>query len=159
MAKAKKNIARWVLQGISVFGIFLGLMCAYMAIAIPVATYREGSASRWFAFAFSALSLVLGAWLARACYLMLRRRSFEAIRSIFALVAIVVFGSVVDPLYRFAAASISGVQARAAVGLVCYFAALALAVLVYWTCTMLLKRLVKAAYGSEEPSAGADSAG
>ncbi len=152
MARLKRKIAKLALQGISILGMLFGfsLVCFGIGIVFPVP--RDDLALLCASLGFLGILLVLGLPFIYTSYLMLRARAFGAIELIAAGLGILVFGSVVNPVYHFAAKSVNGIQARTLVGLASCFAALLLSVLVYLICNRLLKRLVKVAYHPEEVS-------
>ncbi len=154
MAQAKKNIARWVLQGICVLGILLGASWVCVAINMLFVIHRDDPYDLWVTLALSGLILLIGAWLARDCYRMLRRRSFGGIKSISAIVALLSMG--------FVGRWLMDLRAEAENRLVHDLAGLApllFVVLVYFGCKKLLNRLRKTAYGPEESAETPDSAG
>jgi len=154
MAQLKKIIALSVLKGISILGLLFGFSCV---LGLFMMVYYISSEDTDLAFLCielitSVTLLAIGAWLTYDCYRMLRGRSFAAIHSIPAVLAFFTFGSVVEPIDRFASQWVNGIQAKTLVGLASFFAALFLSVLVYLICVKLLKRLVEVAYGSEKNS-------
>jgi hypothetical protein len=148
----KKIIALLVLKGISVLGLLLGLTCLLGPIMLACFIPRDDldPALLCIMLITSVTMLVIGAWLMYDCYRMLRGKSFGVISSIPAVLAYMVFGSVVEPVHRFAITWVSGIRARTRVDLASGLVALVCAVLVYVVCTKLLKRLLEAAYSPEE---------
>lgn len=152
MAQLKKKIAKLALQGISILGMLFGFSLVYFSIAIVFYVPRGDLAHLCASLGLLAILLVLGLPFIYTSYLMFRGKAFGAIELIATVLAIFVFGSVVDPVYLFAAKSVSGIHARTVVGLASCLATLSLSVLVYLICTRLLKRLVKVAYHPEKVS-------
>lgn len=153
MTQSKKNTARWVLEGISGLGVVLGVGLFLVSIVTPLEMLNEDFVTLCFTLGFSAITLVVGAWLARDCYRMLRGRSFEGIKSISGLLAIMFFGSVA-PWLEVLDNQFPG-DRRVVGGLVVFLADIAIliaAVAVYSICMKLLNRLVKAARGPAEPA-------
>ncbi len=152
MAQSKKNIARWVLQGICVLGILSGFLCVMagvtMLLALPT---KDDIFGLCFLLGFMAIMLVVGAWLARDCYRMLRGRSFEAIRSISAILALMPMSWIIEllPEERFIG---EGGSAGHFIAFAVDMAPLVAFLVVYFACKKLLTRLRKAAQGPEEPS-------
>ena len=145
MAKAKKNTARWVLQGISGLGIVMGggFLLAAHATSLGVLRKDRGDlAVLCFGLGLSAIILVIGAWPARDCYRMLRRRSFEGIRSISVIVALTFLSPVVpwlEALHDKFPGDRRGVETL--ILFVVDIGPLIVAVVIYRICVKLLDRL------------------
>ena len=109
MAQLKKNTARLILQGISLFGVLLGfsLVCVAISTAIGVIAEAEWDnlALVCAAFALSAVLLALGAYVIYTSYLLFRRRAFGAVVSISVLSAFFVVGGVMQSISSFAGTS------------------------------------------------------
>lgn len=154
MAQQKKNIARLVLQGISILGIIFGFCCFFSAIFIIFSILR-GKLDIDFVWLIQlAVLLVLGAFLLYPSYLMLRGRSFEIIKSISVLLALPCFG-LFWPFVEILTTSGSGKMSRFIENIVVLASGLffvVVVVLVYSICVKLLRRLVKAAYGTNNIS-------
>jgi hypothetical protein len=101
MAKQKKNIARLVLQGISVLGILFGCIFFFCGFVMIISIQRGNFANIFGSLIFSGALLALGAFLVYPSYLMLRGRSFNVLKSIAALVALIFSGLVytLDEVY------------------------------------------------------------
>jgi len=145
----KKNIARLVLQGISILGIFFGFIWLGCPIAFISGIQRVNHAiDDAFYYALLILSgalSILGAYLIYTSYLMLRGREFGAIKLISAFLAMISFG-MVQPLVSASGKIASFIKDIAGL------ASLLFPVLVYLICVKLLKRLLKVAYGTKEIS-------
>ena len=153
MARPKKNIARLVLQGISVLGILFGLAWFVGGVATLVWMPREDVASLCFGLVLSALFSVLGAWFARDCYLMLRGKLLPPVKSISVLLALAFWGGM-DSLLGVLGTPFAG-EERFVGGFIGFAAGLPAflsAVIFYSLCTRLLNGLRHAAYGPAEPS-------
>ena len=148
MAYLKKTIARLVVQGIGIISILFGLTCFYLAAFEIVSILRGNRTELWFSLFFSGWMLVLAAFLVSPSYLMLRGKSFEVIRSISALLALIPFG-LIAPLIRFLETKF--VDEKRFMGDMVVLAAVLcvylLSVLVYLICKKLLNKILKAAYG------------
>jgi hypothetical protein len=151
MAQSKKNTARWVLQGICVLGILSGFLCVMAGVGMLLALPTDDISGLCFLLGFSAIMLVIGAWLARDCYRMLRGRSFEAIKSISAILALMPMSWIIEllPEERFIG---EGGSAGHFIVFAVNMAPLVAFLVVYFACKKLLTRLLKAAQGPEEPS-------
>jgi len=154
MAQLKKNVARLVLQGISIFGILFGFTCFFTAIFIIFSMLRGKLAINYVWLIQLAVMFVLGAFLLYPSYLMLRGRSFNVMKSISVLLALslssLVFRAL--PLVKaFAATSDSEATARL-IGDFFHVASLLSIVVFYLICIKLLRRLQQAAYGTKEIS-------
>ena len=149
MAEQKKNIARLVLKGISVLGILLGIssfLCGFVMILPP----WEDDVGILPRLIFSATAFVLGAFLMYPSYKMLRGRSFLVIKSMAALLGLIVSG------FCYLLTDVSIVEtsriAEEIVGFATFLLAMLVFVLVYKICVKLLGKLRIAAYGLEEIS-------
>ena len=151
MAKQKKNIARLVLQGISVLGILSGIGCFLCAIVLIFPFPREDLIDLFFMFVMSLWMLVLGAFLTYPSYQMLRGRSFLVIKSMAALLALDVFGLLMIHAEDFNTFFFSNmpIEIKAFAELVPFLLSTFVSVLIYKICKKLLDRLVVAAYGPE----------
>jgi hypothetical protein len=137
----KKNIARLVLQGISILGIFFGFTWFCCPIAVVLTIHGDNLDIDALGYAVLILSgalSILGVYLIYTSYLTLRGRSFEAIQLISVFLALTSFG-LVQPLVSASGKIASFLKDIAGL------ASLLFLVLVYLICVKLLKRLVKAA--------------
>ncbi len=150
--RLKTKIAKLILQGISIAGMFFGFSLVYFGIAIVPSVPRDDRVFLCLSLILVGMLLMLAIYLLYTFYLMFRGRAFRAIELLAAGLAVLVFGPVVNSVYHFAVTRVSGIQARTVVGLASYFAALSLSVLVYLLCSRLLKELVEVAYHPEEVS-------
>jgi divalent metal cation (Fe/Co/Zn/Cd) transporter len=92
MAKLKKNIARLILQGITIIGILCGGLLVIGAFDILLKIQREDLAVLFGSLIFSAVLLVIGVYLIYSSYRMLRLRAFTvATRGIPTTLAVCVF--------------------------------------------------------------------
>ena len=152
MAQPKKNIARLVLQGISILGILLGLGCFCSSIAMIFSFDRK---NLYGLLMFSGIGLVLAAFLIYPSYKMLRGRSFEVLKSIAALLALTSF-SFIEPFTDFIRTRLVGENAstvkEAMVDFSSFLLFVLVSVLVYKGSVKLLERLKKAAYGPKHIS-------
>ncbi len=153
MVQPKKKITRWVLQGISILGMLLGLSFVCCSIPMIFSLPRDDLALLCFVLLLSGTFLVLGSALLYTSYRMFRGTGFGAIKSLPAVLAFSVFGLVVKPVDSFAAPLVSGTEARTIVSLACGVVALLASVLVYSLGTKLLTRLADAAYSPQDTSA------
>jgi len=151
MAKLKENIARLVLKGISILGIFFGFGCFSFAIFI-IFSLLKGNIAITYGWLFHlTVLLVLGAFLIYPSYLMLRERSFEVMKSISVLLALFSSG-LVEPLGKgFEATSVSEKTARL-IEDIAGIASLLSIVIFYLIYIKLLKRLLEVAYNSKKIS-------
>jgi hypothetical protein len=153
MVKEKKNIARLVLQGISILGILFGLsfFCCASAIIPAIQKERSNLAIQCGMIIFSGVLLILSIYLIYASYLMFRGRAFGAIYSISVFLALI-FSRLFDSLIEiFTTTSYSGKMSRFIEDIL-GFASLLFFLLVYLICVMLLKKLLKLAYSPQETS-------
>lgn len=146
----KKNIARLVLQGISILGILFGFSCFGCAIFIIFSILRGKLAIDYVWLIQLAVMFVLGAFLLYPSYLMLRGRSFEVMKSISVLFALFLSGLVRQLVEVFTATSDSEKMVRFEV--ILYIASLLSIVVFYLICIKLLKRLLQVGYGTKELS-------
>jgi len=149
----KKNIARLVLQGISILGILFGLslFCCATPIISWIQEERSNLAIQCGMLIFSGVLLILSIYLIYASYLMFRGRAFGAIYSISVFLALI-FSGLFDSLIEvFTTTSYSGKMARFIEDIL-RFASLFFFLLVYLICVMLLKKLLKLAYSPQEIS-------
>lgn len=144
----KKNIAKLILQGISILGILSGLGCFCSVIAIILSIQRD-TLTIISSLIVSIVGFVLGAYLIYNSYLMLRGRAFGLLKSIPALLALMTFGLIMP-----FAEDLIGSDSRetsTVIAVMIDFGYLALSVLVfilvYKICIKLLERLRMAAYG------------
>lgn len=152
MVRLKKNIARLILLVIGILGIFFGftffLGVFFYVFPIPRDIHSESLV--WF---FLGSILLLSVYLVRDSYLMLRKRAFNAIKSISGLFALMFYISVssffgkLDALFVGEKRIMGGMVVCAAI-----LCSLLLSVLVYLICNKLLKRLWEAAYGHKNIS-------
>ena len=144
MAQQKKNIARLILQVISILGILFGIGLFSTSIAMIFSFDRENLFG-W--LMFSGVGLVLAAFLIYPSYKMLRGKSFEVIKSIAALLALTSFNLI--PFAENLTKSDSGEMSRITEDII-IFGSLALSwlafILVYKVSVKLLERLRIAAY-------------
>ena len=149
MMQLRKSIARLVLHAISLFGIVLGFAVVCAAIALIAGTEWDNIALVCASLGVSAAALALGAYLIYTSFLMFRRRAFGVIRLIPWLLALAIFGAVMQPVRSFAATSSSGRPARhvESLGVLALFIGLYLLASI---CSKLLERVLKAAYGPDE---------
>jgi hypothetical protein len=152
MAQLKKTIARLILHGICVLGILIGFSLVYLTITVFFPALRDNIAFPFFELLVLGFMLALCVFLIRDSYLMLRGKTFGAIKTVSVLIALMFFSSVVDPIHRFAVKFMSGIQARTVVEFASFSTCLLLSVIVYLICIKLLKRLLKVAYGPEKIS-------
>ena len=148
----KKNIARLVLQGISILGILFGLsfFCCATAIIYWIQEERSNLAILY-SLIFSGVLLILSIYLIYASYLMFRGRAFGAIYSISVFLALI-FSGLFDSLIEvFTTTLYSGKMARFIEDIL-RFASLLFFLLVYVICVMLLKKLLKLVYSPLEIS-------
>ncbi len=159
MAQQKKDIARLVLQGISILGILFGISCFFFAIDFIFSFPREDLTDLCVVLIMLIWMLVLGAFFLYPSYKMLRGRSFEVLKSMAALLALSAFGLIM-PFAEDLTQSDSQEMSRILEDII-FFASLALSalafVLVYKVSVKLLNRLQKAAYGPEITSETQDS--
>ena len=149
MAKLKKNIAGLVLKGISILGILFGLSCVFPIMMIFF-IQRDDLDLLWLWLLLSGSLMLLGAWLMYDSYLMFRKKSFRAIKSIPAVLALFAFDLPVRLVKSFETASVSGRVTRYiedVIAFASFIVAWILFLLVYLIFTKLLKKLVEAAYG------------
>jgi 4-amino-4-deoxy-L-arabinose transferase-like glycosyltransferase len=153
MVRATNNAARLVLQGISVLGILFGFICILGGTIGFFSIQREDFTSLWLVLSISVILLVVGAWLARDCYLMLRGRAFERTKAISGLLAFVLFGWVES---LFVGVDDAFVDVKGFVGDIVFLAtwlpSVVCAVLVYSISTRLLNKLVETAHGPQDRS-------
>lgn len=106
MAKQKKNIARLILQGISILGILCGGMLVFVALATASKVQRENLAVLCGSLVLSAVILVSGVHLIYMSYLMLRLRAFTLVtREVPTLLAALLVASIyaaAEPVMSFA---------------------------------------------------------
>jgi hypothetical protein len=152
MVSLKKNIARLILRGIGILGIFFGFafLLGVFFYVFPIPRDIHSESLVWFFFLGSIL--LLGVYLVRDSYLMLRKRAFNAIKSISGLFALMFYISVssffgkldalLDALFVGEKRIMGDMVVCAAI-----LCSLLLSVLVYLICNKLLKRLWEAAYG------------
>lgn len=147
MAQLKKNIARLVVKGISILGIFFGFIWLGSPIAVISAiTILKDNLAIYYAFLILSGALsILGAYLIYTSYLMLRGREFGAIKLISAFLAMNSFG-MLQPLVSASGKIASFIKDIAGL------ASLLFPVLVYLICVKLLRRLLKVAYSPQEIS-------
>jgi hypothetical protein len=144
MAQQKKNIARLILQGISILGIFFGFTWVCGAIISVFPIERDNGVIDYIVLIFLGALLVLGTYTIYTSYLMFRGRAFGAIYLISVSLALIPFTLVLRLVEVFAAKSDKEK--------ILSIASLLFLVFVYLICVMLLKRLLKAAYGTKEIS-------
>lgn len=152
MAKQKKNIARLVLQGISILGILLGLTFFLFAIAMIFSLQKENLTELCFSLFIFVGMLVLGAVLIYPSYKMLRSRSFEAIKSISAFLALTFF-SLPMPYAKDLTTYLNSempTEIKAFADLAFFLLVAFVSLLVYKISMKLLESLMKAAYGPEK---------
>ncbi|MCP4609049.1 MAG: hypothetical protein GY845_10100 [Planctomycetes bacterium] len=145
MAQQKKNIARLVIQAISILGILLGFGFFSSSIAMIFSFDRENLYG-W--LMFSGVGLVLAAFLIYPSYKMLRGRSSEVLKSIAALLALTSFSLI--PFAEDLTTSDSGDMSRFTKDII-IFGSLALSwlafILIYKVTVKLLNKLLEKAYG------------
>ena len=156
MAQLKKNIARLILQGISILGIFFGFVCFLGGISFMIfSIQRDNLSELCFSLIFLAWMWVLGIYLLYPSYKMLRGRSFGVIKSIAALLALMSL-NLIDPFVEFFTTTlVSGKKARFIediVGCSSFLFFVLVFVLVYKISVKLLERLREAAYGPKKIS-------
>ncbi len=144
MAQLKKNIARLVLQGISILGILFGFSCFFVAIFIIFSILRGNLAIDYVGLIFLGALLVLGTYMIYTSYLMFRGRAFGAIKSISVLFALFLSVLVRQLGEVFTPTSVSGKTARL-IEDIAGLASLLSIVVFYLICIKLLRRLLKAA--------------
>ena len=143
MAKLKKNIARLVLQGISILGIFFGFSWVGCAIISAFPIEGDSRAIDYVGLIFSGVLLVLGTHLIYTSYLMFRGKAFGAIHLISVFLALIPFSLVVSLIKVYEATSDS--EKIVKFEDILYIASLPFLVFVYLICVMLFRRLLKAA--------------
>jgi len=154
----KKNIARLVLQGISILGILFGLslFCCATPIISWIQEERRNLAIQCGLLIFPGALLILSIYLIYTSYLMLRGRAFGAIYSISVFLALF-FSFLFDSLIEvFTTTSDSG-KTTISIEDIMGFVSLLLFLLVYLICVVLLKKLLKVAYSPQEISGTQDS--
>lgn len=147
----KKNIARLVVQGISILGILFGFSCFFFAISTIFSILRGKLDITYGWLFYLAVMLVLGAFLLYPSYLMLRMRSFGVMKSISVLFALSLSGLVRQLDKVFLATSANEKTARL-IEDITGLASLLSIVVFYFICIKLLKRLLKAANVPKEIS-------
>jgi len=152
MAQLKKNIARLVLQGISILGLLLGISLFCFAIVFIFSIQRDNLVILCLWLIISGGALVLGIYMMYTSYLMFRWRAFGAMEWISVLLAISSFGWVHQLVEFLATTSGSGRMPRF-VEDIAYVADLPLPVLVYLICIKLLKKLLEVADSPKKISA------
>lgn len=160
MAQLKKNIARLVLQGISILGILFGFISFLSGIAIIFSIQRDNLANICGSLIFSGALLVLGAYLIYPSYLMLRGRAFGVIKSIAAFLALIFSGFVNSLVEVYTNTLDSGTMSRFIEDIAGFASMLVFVlvfVLVYSISVKLLERLREAAYGHKNISGTQDS--
>jgi hypothetical protein len=159
MVRITRNTARLILQGISILGILFGFICILGGVMGLLSIQREDLTYLCLMLSLSVILFVVGLWLARDSYLMLRGRAFEAIKAISGLLAFVVFGWIESLLVGVEDAfpDVKGFVALEIVFIATWLPSVASAVLVYFVCTKLMNRLVEVAYGPQDMSGKQDS--
>ncbi|MBN1805301.1 MAG: hypothetical protein JW837_08630 [Sedimentisphaerales bacterium] len=148
MAQQKKNIARLVLQAISIFGILLGISCFLCGFAMILPPWK-GNMGIFPRLIVSAIAFVLGAFLMYPSYLMLRGKSFTAIKSMPALPALTFFGLLMpyaENLTEYFNSEMP-IEIKVFVDLIPFLLIVLVSVLIYKISVKLIDKLVKAAYG------------
>ena len=151
MAQLKKNIARLVIQGISILGILFGFSCFYFAILVIFSILRGDIAITYGWLFHLAILLVLGVFLMYPSYLMLRGRSFEVMKSISALLALFSYGLVL-PLAKVLKTTTDNEKTARLIEDIAGIASLLSIVVFYLIYAKLLKRLLELAYGHKDIS-------
>jgi hypothetical protein len=144
----KKNIAKLVLQAISILGILLGVSCFLCGFAMLSSIQTDDLILLCITVLGILWMLALGAFLVYPSYKMLRGKSFLVIKSMAALLALTFFGSLMeyveDSTKYF---DDMPIEIRAFADLAPFLLVAIISVLIYKICKKLIDRLVEAAYG------------
>jgi hypothetical protein len=154
MAQQKKNIARLVLQGISVLGILFGFCCFLSSFAM-ISFIQTDDLFGLFLSVFAILwMLALGALFMYPSYKMLRGTSFLVIKSMAALLALTFFGSLMPYAEDITTYFNDGmsIEIKSPVELASFILVVFVSVLVYKVSVKLLEKLKEAAYGPNQIS-------
>ncbi len=154
MAQQKKNIARLVLQGISIIGILCGFAFFSSAIVMIFWFPRDNLTQLCILLIMSVWMVILGAFMLYPSYKMLRGRSFGVIKSISALLALMSF-SLIEPFNEVLTTSVTGemsIVTKSIVNFASFLLFVLFSVLVYKVSVKLLERLKEAAYGHKNIS-------
>ena len=155
MAQQKMNIARLVLQAISILGILCGFAFFSSAIVMIFWFPRDNLTQLCILLIMSVWMVILGAFMLYPSYKMLRGRSFGVIKSISALLALISFSSVMQFADVFITTLESEKETRF-IGIIVNFASFLFSALVfaivYKVSVKLLERLRIAAYGPKNIS-------
>jgi len=149
----KKNIARLVLQGISILGILFGLslFCCATPIISWIQEERSNLAIQFDLLIFSRVLLIPGVFLIFGIYLiftsclLFRQREYGAIKIISWFLALISFGLVL-PLVKVLKTTTDNEKTARLIEDIFYVASLLFFMLVYLICVKLLKRLLKVSY-------------
>ena len=145
----KKNVARLVLQAISILGILFGL-CCFLSVFAMISVIQTDDLILLCITVFGILwMLALGAFFVYPSYKMLRGKSFLVIKSMAALLALTFFSLLmeyVEDLTTYLNSEIS-IEIKTLVELAPFLLVAIVSVLIYKICKKLIDRLVEAAYG------------
>lgn len=148
MTKLKKKIARLTIQGISVLGILVGFFCFLSAISLIFSIQRNDFNDILSSPVFSAIMWVLASLLIYPSYLMLRGKSFAALKGFSALLSLICFVLAVR-FVRFISTTLEIEKKSLAIEVIVSLTPLLFWVLVSGIIFKLLQRLKQAAYGPE----------
>jgi hypothetical protein len=155
MVQLKKNTARLIVKGISLYGILLGFGSVCMGIGMTLSIQTDNLAFLCGGLVLSAVGLVLGPYLIYTSYRMFRGRAFGAIWLISVLSALLLNGVAVQSVRSFVATSVSGELPRHIELLGALAAPIGLFLCIY-VFIKLSKRLLEVAYGPQETSGGGE---
>jgi hypothetical protein len=139
----KRNLARFVLQGIALLGILFGLFVLYFFVAMFFESMRPDFVLLCGGIVTSILVLAIGVYVIYISYLMLRGVTYAAIKPLGTLLALAFF-SWSGPL-TLSLARMLGEKGLGYLGAAAGIASLPLAIAVYYVFTRILTRLSKVA--------------
>ncbi len=139
----KRNLARFVLQGIALLGILFGLFVFYISVAMFVESMRPDIILLCGGIVISILILAIGVYLIYISYLMLKGLSYAAIKPLGKLLAFA-FYFWFSPL-TWSLARMLGEKGMKFLGATVGIVSLPLAIAVYYVFTRILARLSKVA--------------
>lgn len=134
-----------------VLGILIGIFCIFFIFFIVFPIPRDDLLFLCLELLVSGFMLAVGVILIRDSYRMLREKSFEAIKTFSALVALMFFG-LIGPLCEYVESTSVGKKKARFIEDIIVFSLLISSWLVYFICKKLLKRLAEVVYGSEKIS-------